>query len=148
MKQLKIPALIRKAKKYVDFRMGALGALVMAAIVFMVNYCKTHEILGSTTASVKQFVYTLIFGGVIIRTCENLAVRINKERTALFLAVLIPSLTAIILTFLVHSMRGTPHPLASTIPTGILVIPTTAIWGKRKRNRARHSANEGRGLNG
>lgn len=125
--------LYRKGRKYINYRMGLAGAVVMAVIVFIINYCKTHEVLGSSTASIKQGVYTLVFGGLIMGSCENLAVRIRRRATALLLAVVIPSLTAITLTFLVHSLRGTPHPVESTIPTAVLVIPATAIWGRKKR---------------
>jgi hypothetical protein len=63
---------------------------------------------------------------------------------ALLLATLIPSAVAIGLTFGVHSLKGTPRPLASTLPTALFVIPSTAIWGTLKRNR---KTNEKQGTN-
>jgi hypothetical protein len=70
-----------------------------------------------------------------MRGCENLATRINKQWIALALAILVPSVLAIGLTFGVHSLKGTPRPLESTIPTAILVIPSTAVWSLRKRKK-------------
>ena len=35
----------------------------------------------------------------------------------------------------VHSLKGTPLPLESTIPTAVFVIPSTLIWALMKRKR-------------
>jgi hypothetical protein len=122
--------------RYIDFRMGVAGAVVMGGIVFAVNHYHTHEWSGATTAALKQGAYTLLFGGVIMRTCETLATVIRNRNLALAAAILIPSAIAITLTFGVHSLKGTPEPVASTIPTALLVIPSTVIWGYRKRRQA------------
>jgi hypothetical protein len=123
------------SSKIIDYKMGAAGAIVMGAIVFGVNYAGTHQLSGASTAALKQGGYTLLFGGLIMRACEHLATSIQKQRTALAAAIIIPSLVAIGLTFGVHSLKGTPKPVASTIPTAILVIPSTAVWGFRKRKK-------------
>ncbi len=121
--------------RYIDFKMGAIGAIVMGGIVFGVNYFGTHQWQGATTAAVKQATYTLLFGGIIMRGCEYLATKIRKRSVALAAAIVIPSAVAIGLTFGVHSMKGTPKPIESTIPTALLVIPSTAVWGIRKRKQ-------------
>ena len=116
--------------------MGLAGAAVMSVIVFVVNYYGTHELFGATTAALKQGAYTAMFGGIIMRGCEYIATRIQKEAVALILAIIIPSAVSIGLTYGVHSLKGTPKPVESTIPTAILVIPSTAIWGFMKRKQA------------
>jgi hypothetical protein len=123
-------------RRYIDYRMGLLGSIFMAVVVFLVNYFHHSPILGSLTAAIKQGLYTLMFGGFIMKGCENLAVKIPKRSAALIAATLIPSFIAITLTFIVHSLRGTPHPVESTLPTAFGIFPTTAIWGitKRKKN--------------
>ena len=121
------------AGRFVDFRLGLIGAVVMACIVFAVNYYHTRYLFGSSTAALKQGTYTLIFGGVIMRGCEYLATRIRMQALAIVAAVLIPSAVAVSLTFAVHSMKGTPKPVESTIPTALLVVPSTLVWGFRKR---------------
>jgi hypothetical protein len=68
-----------------------------------------------------------------MRSCTYIATRIQKQALALVAAVIIPSAISIGLTYGVHSLKGTPKPVASTIPTVILVIPSTAIWGFMKR---------------
>lgn len=125
--------IVRFGARFIDYKMGVMGAIVMAGIVFIVNYYSTFNITGASTAALKQGSYTFLFGGIIMRGCEYLAVRIPKQVLALIAATLIPSTVAICLTFGVHSMKGTPRPVESTIPTAIFVIPSTVIWGYRKR---------------
>ena len=125
----------RFGARFIDYKMGLAGAVVMAAIVFWVNYAGLHQLHGATTAALKQGTYTFLFGGSIMRGCEYLATTIRKRTAALVAATVIPSAIAICLTFGVHHLKGTPKPVASTIPTAILVIPSTAIWGIRKRKQ-------------
>ena len=121
--------------RFIDYRAAIWGALVMACIVFGVNYFKTWNLPGSLTASLKQGTYTFLFGGAIMKLCEYLAMAIRRQTLALVLSVMIPSCIAIGLTFTLHSMKGTPMPVASTIPTALLIVPITAIWGYRMRNQ-------------
>jgi len=123
----------RFLSRYIDYKMGLYGGVVMGVIVFFVNYFHTYDWTGPTTAALKQAFYTFLFGGVIMRGSELLATRIPGRSSALLLACLIPSAVSIGLTFALHNLRGTPEPLASTIPTAIFVIPSTAVWGYLKR---------------
>ena len=125
--------LIALGGKYIDLKMGLIGAAVMAAIVFVINYLPTYDVLGATTAALKQGIYTAIFGGFIMRLSGYFATRIKNRFAAMAAAMIIPSVIAISLTFCVHSMKGTPEPVGSTIPTAIFVIPSTAIWGYLRR---------------
>jgi len=124
--------------RFIDYKMGMAGAVVMAGIVFGVNYQGLHDLAGATTAGLKQGTYTFLFGGSIMKGCEYLATRIPKPLPALIAAVVIPSVVAICLTFGVHQLKGTPKPVESTIPTAFLIIPSTAIWGYRKRKQFRN----------
>lgn len=127
--------MIKYGAKYIDYKMAIAGSIVMALIVFSVNYYETSELTGSLTAALKQGIYTFFFGGFIMKTCERLAISIRKSFWAILLAILIPSAIAITLTYLVHSLKGTPLPLESTIPTAILIVPATLWWSLRKRKR-------------
>ncbi len=120
--------------------MGVMGAIFLAVIVFIINYSNTLDLTGATTASLKQGAYTFLFGGIIMRGCESLATGVHRKSLALALAVIIPSAIAICLTFGLHSMKGTPKPVASTIPTAVMVIPSTFIWGYRKRKQVVNQA--------
>jgi hypothetical protein len=127
--------IFRFGNTYIDYKMGMIGALVMGFIVFRINYHGTHNLLGSFTASLKQGTYTLFFGGIIMRSSELLSIRIRKKAMALLAAVLIPSIISLTLTFGIHSLKGTPKPIASTIPTAIFVIPSTLVWGIINRKK-------------
>ena len=125
--------------RYIDYKMGILGAIVMASIIFSINYFGKSEasgnLVGSIFASLKQGTYTFIFGGVIMKGSERLATLIARRNLALIAACVIPSAISLILTFGVHSLKGTPKPLESTIPTAIFVIPSTAVWGYMRRKK-------------
>ena len=131
---------------YVDYRMGRYGAVVMATIVFFINFLGKKDELGipqaalwSTTAALKQGTYTFFFGGVIMKMSERLATEVKRRTLALVLACVIPSMVSLTLTFGVHSLKGTPLPAKSTIPTAIFVIPSTAVWGRMQRKRMEKS---------
>ena len=112
-----IKKIIVFGSKFIDYKMGLYGAIVMGAIVFGINYYGIHELQAASTAALKQVVYTFLFGGIIMRSCEYLATAIKKPVLAIAAAIIIPSLISIGLTFGVHSLKGTPKPVESTIGT-------------------------------
>jgi hypothetical protein len=126
---------IQFGSRYIDYRMGIYGAIIMGAIVFVINYSATEQWLPSSTAALKQGSYTFIFGGLIMRFCEYLAIKIKKQTIAILASVIIPTSIALTLTFGLHNLKGTPEPLASTIPT-LMIIPATAVVGYRKRKQS------------
>lgn len=121
--------------KYFDYKIGLAGGLVMATVVFFINYNAIGELTGSFTAAIKQGIYTFFFGGSIMKLCEIIAIQVSNKNFALILASLIPSFISLALTFGLHSLKGTPRPIESTIPTAIFVIPSTAVWGYLKRKK-------------
>lgn len=121
-------------RKYIDYKMGLVGAIVMGAVVFGINYHGTQDVLGATTAGLKQGGYTFFLGGVFMRMSERLAVSITQRSLALLAACLVPSTISIILTFILHSLKGTPKPIESTLLAAMFVIPATGLWGFAKRN--------------
>jgi len=142
---------IQWGRRYIDYRMGIIGCIVMAGLVFGINYSRTAQslgspdVLGSITAATKQGVFTFFFGGFIMRLSERLATEIQNQPLALISACILPSFVSLSLTFLVHSLKGTPEPLLSVIPTALLIIPGTAFWGfyqRRKLNTANKSISE------
>ena len=113
--------------------MGLLGAGFMGSIVFFINFRPVWQ--NGVTAALKQAAYTFFFGGFIVRLCQHLAVTIKGKWLAYIIAMLVPSLLAIGATFAVHSLRGTPEPLYSTIPTMLTGPPAFLVWGVRKRRK-------------
>ena len=127
--------LFKTRNKYFDFKIGLAGGIVMGIIVYFINHNATSDFINSFIAALKQGVYTFLFGGAIMKLCEIIAIKIKPYLPAIFFAMLIPSFVSLILTFGVHSLKGTPRPVESTIPTAIFVIPSTLIWGYIKHKR-------------
>lgn len=120
--------------KFMDYKMGIYGAIVMGSIVFAINFNNPSGLFGAFTASLKQAAYTFLLGGIFIKGCEYLATRVKDFFLAIILAVVIPSAVTIFLTYNVHRLKGTPKPIQSTIPT-LIIIPATAVWGYKKRKQ-------------
>lgn len=120
------------SSQYFDYKIGIAGALVMGISVFCINYFSTHLMTLSVIAAVKQCVYTFIFGGFLMRGCEYIATQFKSDLVAILLAIVIPSLITLLLTYSLHVMKGTPKPLASVIPT-LAIIPVTGVWAIKKR---------------
>jgi len=130
----KLLAVKQAARKFIDVKVAVSGAIVMAGIVFMINYSATRELSGSMTAAIKQGTYTFFLGGILMKSCELLATSIPNRMLAILSSVLIPSVSTLLLTFAMHSMKGTPKPFESTLPT-LIIIPATTIWGLIKRKQ-------------
>lgn len=117
--------------RYIDYATAWKAALVLGAIVWAINL--SHGALAALPAAAKQAAYTFFVAGFVVRLCEALAVKPAPRLLALLSATLVPSCVAIGLTYLVHSLRGTPEPLLSTIPTILMAPPAFFVWGWRKR---------------
>ena len=113
--------------------MGLIGAIVMGTIVFFINF--DHGIVPGLTAALKQAVYTFLAGGTMMRITENIASYFNRDLPSIFFAVLTPTLIAVTLTYILHSIKGTPEPINSTIPTIILAPWGFLWWAMRKRRQ-------------
>jgi len=123
---------IRIGGRFINYKMGIYGAIFLGFVVFVINFRLTAEWGPSMTASLKQGSYTFLFGGVIMKFCEILAIKIKQQFLAIGLAIILPAVIAVSLTFGLHNLRGTPRPIASTIPT-LLIIPATAVVAVKKR---------------
>lgn len=121
---------------YFDLKMGLGGAIAMGLIVFFIN-CD-HGIVPGLTATVKQATYTFLAGGFMMRMTENLASRFSNDTFSIFIAVFIPTCIAITLTYIIHTAKGTPEPLNSTIPTMILAPMGFLWWAVRKRKQLKN----------
>jgi len=121
--------------RHVDLRMGTAGALFLGTVVFAIN--ASHGLGGASTAALKQAAYTFLAGGFVMRTCERIAVRGRRDVPAVAAGTLVASALAVGATFLVHSVRGTPEPAASTLPTALFAPPSFAVWGARCRRARR-----------
>ncbi len=124
---------------FFDPKMGLIGAAILGTVVFFINY--DHGIIWGFTAAIKQGVYTFFVGGTITRLCENIASAIKNDRMAIFAAVLIPTTISLVLTYTVHSLKGTPEPLNSTIPT-LFMAPWGFLWWAMRKRKQLKTAKE------
>lgn len=115
--------------KYVDVSTAWKAALFLGLVVYAINF--SHGALAALPAAMKQAVYTLFASGFIVRLCENLITRVQPRALAWFAAILLPSAVAVGLTYLVHSLKGTPEPFYSTLPTLLVTPPAFAGWAWR-----------------
>jgi hypothetical protein len=126
----------RSLGRFIDYPSAIAGAVIMGLIVGFVNM--GFGWWPALTAAMKQAAYTFFFGGLIIRLLYLMTLSIHKKWIALVVSAATVSTLTIILVFAVHSMKGTPRPFESTLPTIILAPPGFFFlaWRKRKSNDA------------
>lgn len=106
--------------------MGAVGGSFLFAFVFLAKYPDGVQL--AAIAGAKQFVFNFFMGGLMMKMCANFAVRGPSKARAISLAILVPSVINISLTYFIHIFDdGEVHPIRSTIPT-MLFAPAAYIW--------------------
>jgi hypothetical protein len=123
---------------HIDYRGAIVGATLLGGIVFRLNYA--HGASLATTAALKQATYTFFVAGFIVKNNERLARKGPNPAVSLLLAAAVSSCIAVTLTFLVHSLKGTPEPLLSTMPTAVIGPPGFLILAWRARRNGVGSA--------
>lgn len=121
-------------RKYVDVSTAWKAALFLGTVVYVINF--SHGALAALPAALKQALYTLFASGFIVRLCENLITQVRPMVVAWPLAILLPSAVAVGLTYIMHSLKGTPEPLYSTLPTLLMTPPAFAVWAWRSLKKA------------
>ena len=117
--------------RFIDFPSAIAGAVIMGLIVGAINF--GHGWWPAATAAMKQSAYTFLFGGLMIKLLYTIVLAVPGKVKAMVLSVSIVSVITIILVYLVHSLKGTPMPLASTLPTAILAPPGFLFLALRKK---------------
>lgn len=117
--------------RFMNIKMGLAGALIMGGIVWFINM--SHGWWPATTAALKQAAYTFLFGGILIKILDTIAIKIKNRYLAVAAATITVSLVTIILVYIVHSMKGTPKPFESTLPTIFMAPPGFLALAIRKR---------------
>ena len=101
----------------------------MGSIVFLINL--DHGWEDSLIAAIKQWAYTFLFGGIIIKLLEQLIIKVKRRQLAIAISVTSVSLITTLLVFIVHSLKGTPEPILSTVPTILMAPPGFLILALR-----------------
>lgn len=119
--------------RFINIKMGFAGAIVMGLIVWFINM--GYGWWPATTAALKQAAYTFLFGGILIKILDTITLKIKNRYLAVAIATLVVSVVTICLVYGVHSLKGTPRPFESTLPTIIMAPPGFLALAIRKRIR-------------
>jgi hypothetical protein len=103
-----------------DLPSACLGALIMGGLVGFVN--AGHGVQAALIAASKQGFYTFFVAGFIIQFSKWLAARPLSPPAAVSLGVLVPTALTVIMVYTLHSLKGTPEPLYSTIPVVVMSL--------------------------
>lgn len=110
--------LVRRCSRIIDFPTAFAGAVIMGVIVGYIN--RKFGIWPASTAAMKQAVYTFFFGGMLTRLLYIISDKIDGIFKATLISALIVTVITVTMVYAVHSMKGTPRPLESTVPTALL----------------------------
>lgn len=138
--------IIAKTKKFldkhIDYPAAIVGALVLGTIVLVINI--DHGWNSAVVAAGKQATYTFFAGGYMVRLNERIALTLEPAAFAVPAGVFCAGGLAVCLTFMVHSFKGTPEPLNSTLPTLVLAMFGFTLLGMRARYKRKLSENVGK----
>lgn len=111
----------------------------MGLVVWIINIVSTTppDYVGALTAAAKQAVYTLFLGGFLIRLTTWLALRPGRPWLVFVTAWSVSTVVTSALIFLVHSLRGTPSPVLSSMPTAIMTLVLSPLLIVRIRRGLR-----------
>ena len=102
--------------------LGQIAALAMGGMVAAINM--EHGPLLAAIAGTKQYVYSAVIAVLLIDSQHRIYDYLKKtDRDSLcpaILSIAIPSIGTVLATLVIHSLKGTPETIASTIPTAIL----------------------------
>jgi uncharacterized membrane protein len=104
--------------KVIDYPAAIAGAVIMGVIVGYIN--RKFGAWPATTASLKQAAYTFLFGGILTKLLYIIQGKIPGKFKSIIFSALIVTCITVALVYLVHSMKGTPMPFESTMPTAML----------------------------
>jgi len=131
---------VTHVNKFLDVRMGLLGACSMGLIVYFIN--SDHGLIAASIAASKQGLYTFFFGALFVKMAENIAVNIPDRMFAVVIGGAAPAILTSVLTYVLHAVKGTPEPFHSTVPTMILGTLSFSVWSYLKHRSAFSTAND------
>jgi hypothetical protein len=119
--------------KFIDFPSAFAGAMIMGVIVGYIN--RKFGLWPASTAALKQAAYTFFFGGMLTKLLYVISGKISGKYISTILSALIVTTITVVLVYSVHSMKGTPMPFESTLPTAILAPFGFSFLAYRKKRK-------------
>ena len=119
----------------IDYRLGLIGGAFMGSVVWFIN--SDHGAVPAAIAAAKQALYTFFVGGIIIKILDIVVNGIKNKTLAYLTSIITASILTIGMVYIVHSMKGTPKPFESTIPTIFLAPPGYIYLARLKRSNSK-----------
>ena len=131
--------------QHFDWRSGVKAGALFALIVFLINVFATDPInwTGSATAAIKQFVYTFLIGSWLFGLAQWVSGHFRSPVLGICVSTVLVGSFASALILGMHSLRGTPEPLLSSLPAiivGLVIVPAL-LMRKQGLMKNRGSAN-------
>lgn len=116
---------------FFNYKLSLVGAFVMGSMVFYINI--RHGYLPAGIAASKQILYTFFIGGMVLKVLDAQLKWHKSNFPGILWSVLITTLLTTLLVYTVHSLKGTPEPFFSTVPTIFLApIGFTSVALQKK----------------
>ncbi len=117
----------------INFGLGAIGGVLMGSVAYYANW--EHGFDQAIIPAGKQFMYTLIVGGSLVKVTERISVAYEKRALSIFLAILTPVVISAILLTTIHIIRGTPNIFQTILYTGLAIPPGFIVIAFYTRNK-------------
>lgn len=119
--------------------MGAIGGVLMGSVAYYANW--EHGFDQAIIPAGKQFMYTLLVGGSLVRVTERISIAYEKRALSIFLAILTPVAISAVLLTSIHVMRGTPNVFQTILYTLLAIPPGFIVMAFYTRNKHDHHEN-------
>ena len=121
----------------INLKMGAIGGVLMGSVAYYPNLSYGFDV--AIIPALKQFVYTLIVGGSLVRITERISVSMPQRGLSIFLAFMTPTAITAVLITSIHVLKGTPNPLETILYTVLAAPPGfifVAFYTRRKHDNS------------
>lgn len=115
------------SKKYVNYKIGLMGAIGAGSIACYSNY--KHGFVPSALAFGKQAVFALCVGGYNSRVCEKMARKYKSKTLSLAVATFVPTVQTGLALYIYHKCLLTPEAFKTALNISIINLPAFLIMG-------------------
>ena len=110
----------------------------MGGMVFLFQF--EADFHAALIAGGKQFIYTFIISSMLIAITESIVIAKQNTKFPVFYGVFVAWVITIILSSVLHLIKGTPHPLNAILINMVLVPPGLIFLGFRKKRELKKKA--------
>jgi len=117
--------------RYVNYKLGSLGALVGGGVACATNI--DHGLRSGVFSGARQALYVFLVGGYNTKTCEKMAEKFDSRILSLIVSSLVPTAQSGIMMYFYHKFLGTPDPGQTALTISLLNIPAFFLLGRNFR---------------